>query len=454
MSAEDTTTHALYDGRYRLSDKPIGEGGMGKIFRAYDTKLGRDVAVKVLHEEYASSPEAVHRFIGEARAAAKSHHENIVQVLEYGHVGNQYYIVLELLKGSCLADVKIGTLTDAQVADVFLQICDGLESAHENGIVHRDLKPENVFLVPLRSGRVRVKLLDFGVALIRDASGSSDTSRRFTKEGTTLGTPHYMALEQLAGRIDEIDVRTDIYAVGVMLYEALTGTLPFDGESYEAICYARMSAEEPPRHPKMSERLWPIVKKAMAKKREDRYASVAALREALERLGHRRSQAVIDVLPALLASELPANDPSVNAATSTTPAPLRKTELVWSQNEKRRTRRIPSRLVYAAIVVAVIGIALPFLILGTRAHHHIVSATNAHSIATTTPLVVTPTRLVVPSLPTPPLIETPIVPTIENVPVRTTPIVRPHHTRPQTQQTDLRRCINRNATPTNCVIID
>lgn len=361
MDENEKKDAELFDGRYRLdSDPPIGEGGMGKIFSAFDTKLERKVAIKVLHGEYATNPEAIRRFIGEARAAARSHHENIVQVLDYGQVGDEYYIVLELLSGRCLRDMRLGTFADAQIADIFIQICDGLQAAHDNGVVHRDLKPENIYLVPLRDGRVRVKILDFGVALIRHLKPIvGESGRRFTKAGTTLGTPHYMSIEQLAGRVDEIDARSDIYAMGVMIYEAVTGDVPFDGDSYEQVCALRMEADDPPTHPHMSSRFWPIIKKAMAKHREQRHAKIADLRKDLERLGHKRSQAVIEVLSEL--SDDAKDTPDIERLT---PPQLRKTALAWTDNghkARHGSKRLIAVVAAVALIGMTVGIAAPLI---------------------------------------------------------------------------------------------
>ncbi|HXE81166.1 MAG TPA: serine/threonine-protein kinase, partial [Vicinamibacterales bacterium] len=206
-------------GPYELLE-PIGAGGMGEVYRARDTRLGREVAVKVLPSTL-SVPDAAERFEREARAVAALNHPNILSLHDVGSESGIAYAVTELLEGETLRDrVTKGPLPWRRVLEYAAQIAHGLAAAHERGIVHRDLKPENVFIT--RDGRV--KILDFGLA-IRDqsVSGSADAmTRAVTKPGMIVGTMTYMAPEQIQDQL--VTTRTDLFALGSMLYELLTGT--------------------------------------------------------------------------------------------------------------------------------------------------------------------------------------------------------------------------------------
>jgi serine/threonine-protein kinase len=216
---------AELEGRYRILRK-LGEGGMGTVFEAEHTALGKRIAVKMLHAHVAKLPDAVRRFAREARAAAEIGHPNIVEVFDTGtHLGEPF-LVMELLRGETLAErlSRPEAVACAEACRVLGCVLSALASAHAKGIIHRDLKPENVFLTD-GLGAPGVKLLDFGISKFRR---SGATLEQTTQEGVPLGTPAYMAPEQWMGRRD-IDHRADLFAVGVMLYELLTGGLPYEG---------------------------------------------------------------------------------------------------------------------------------------------------------------------------------------------------------------------------------
>jgi eukaryotic-like serine/threonine-protein kinase len=212
----------------------VAAGGMGEVFRAHDAVLAREVAVKVLHPNLASDPGFVDRFRREARAAAGLSHPNIVAVHDWGAVDGVYFMVMEFVRGQSLRDVLAaeGLLAPAQAADALMQVLAALEHAHRKGIVHRDVKPENVLLT--RDGVAKVT--DFGLA-------RAYADARSTQTGTISGTAHYLAPEQLLG--EPADPRTDLYSVGIVAFELLTGSAPFDGETSVAIAYKHLRDRVP-----------------------------------------------------------------------------------------------------------------------------------------------------------------------------------------------------------------
>ena len=223
---------------------PIGAGGMGEVYRARDTRLGRDVAIKVLPNQFSSSPEALARFEREARAVASLNHPNILGIFDFGideTLGA--YAAMELLNGESLsARLVSGALSQRKAVEIAIQIANGLAAAHEKGVVHRDLKPENVFL----TSDGRVKILDFGLAkmsFIEPAVTNAPTTPPLTSPGAVLGTVGYMSPEQVRGR--EVDTRSDIFSFGAVLYEMLTGLRAFNGDSAVETMSAILK-EEPP----------------------------------------------------------------------------------------------------------------------------------------------------------------------------------------------------------------
>ena len=218
---------------------PLGAGGMGEVWRAHDTRINRDVAIKVLPEEVTANPGRLARFEQEAQAAGALNHPNILTVFEMGTHEGHPYLVTELLEGESLreklGDTRRGSasgehLSIRKALELGTQLATGLAAAHEKGIVHRDLKPENIFV----TSDGRVKILDFGLAKLTTAAGeenvtNAQTAQRQTSPGTVMGTAGYMAPEQVRGQ--SADQRSDIFACGVVLYEMLSGRRAFDGRS-------------------------------------------------------------------------------------------------------------------------------------------------------------------------------------------------------------------------------
>jgi beta-lactam-binding protein with PASTA domain len=266
-------TLTTLDGRYHVVDR-IAAGGMGEVFRARDAVLDRDVAIKVLHRQLAGDAGFVERFRREARAAAGLSHPNIVGVHDRGAVDGIYYMVMEYVRGRSARDVlnAEGLVAPAQAADVLLQILSALDHAHRKGIVHRDVKPENVMIT--RDGTVKVA--DFGLA-------RAYADAQITEAGTVTGTVQYLAPEQLQG--EPADPRTDLYALGIVAYELLTGRLPFTGETPMAIAYKHIHGRVPPpsaRNPAVPKALDGWVASMTEKNRELRPESAAEARRDLD----------------------------------------------------------------------------------------------------------------------------------------------------------------------------
>jgi eukaryotic-like serine/threonine-protein kinase len=326
----DPLIGSTLDGRYRLL-RVIGEGGMGIVYEGEHVLIERRVAVKVLREDFCKRADVVERFRREAKSASRIGHPNIVDVLDFGETpGGASYFVMEMLHGEDLADVlaRTGALSPQRAALIVYQCCHALAAAHDKGIVHRDLKPENIFLIEREGAPDFVKIVDFGVAKMSDQEISSP--RKLTRSGMIFGTPEYMSPEQAAGHPP--DHRVDIYALGVTLYELLTGRVPFEGESFMSVLSKHSSKQVPalrdvnPRV-KVSSELENAVFRALRKDRGERFQAMrdmaAALQQAPEmpplpfrlslppaegrpsgpRLIRVPSPAIVEKLPELAASE-------------------------------------------------------------------------------------------------------------------------------------------------------
>ena len=278
---------------------PLGAGGMGEVYRARDTRLDRSVAIKVLPTHLSSDPEAKQRFDREARAISSLNHPNICTLHDVGHQGGVDYLVMELLEGETLADrLMKGPLPAEQVLKYGIEICEGLERAHKNGVVHRDLKPGNVMLT-----KAGAKLMDFGLAKSvtagnAPASGLTGTlmspggSHPLTAQGTVLGTFQYMSPEQVEGK--DADARSDIFALGAVLYEMATGKRAFTGKSQASIVAAILASEPQPIsavQPMAPVALERVVKTCLAKDPEERFQTVHDLKLQLKWIAEGGSQA-------------------------------------------------------------------------------------------------------------------------------------------------------------------
>jgi non-specific serine/threonine protein kinase len=246
---------------YKILEK-LGEGGMGEVYLAEDTKLDRKVALKFLPGEFTKDNDAKERFKREAKAAAALNHPNIITIYEIDKHEDQTYIAMEYVEGETLKDaIASAKLPLVYVIELAIQICKGLAEAHNANIIHRDIKPQNIII----NNQGKIKILDFGLAKLKGLS-------QLTKENSTMGTIHYLSPEQALGT--DIDHRTDIWSLGVILYEMLTGKLPFHGDYEQAVVYSILN-ETPDfitgHHPKVPPKMASIMKKVLAKKPEERY---------------------------------------------------------------------------------------------------------------------------------------------------------------------------------------
>lgn len=302
-------THDVLLGRYRLEDK-IGEGGMGTVFIAHDSELDRKVAVKLLAAALVNDAEVLERFEREARLTAKLDHPNIIPIYDVGRHEGRPFIVMKLLQGDSLVGRlrAKGGFTADETIKLMRQLALGLDYLHGQGFIHRDIKAANIFVSP----EGLATILDFGI--LRQKSASTG----ITRTGMVMGTPHYMAPEQALG-LKDVDHRVDLYALAVVLFECLTGTLPFEADSELRLIQLQAHAPVPEildRAPWIPRPVADVVKKALSKKPDDRYDTAAELVAALEAayLEAKSSKSSLPVVP---------SGPSPAVPTSTAPS-LRK----------------------------------------------------------------------------------------------------------------------------------
>lgn len=325
----------VFNQRYRLKEK-IGSGGMADVFLADDLLLGREVAVKVLHAQFASDPAFIQRFRYEAQAAANLNHPNIVNIYDWGNEGELYYIVMEYVEGRDLKDLlkSEGRLTPEWAAEIAAEISAALQFAHRRNLVHRDIKPHNVFITNMS----RVKVMDFGIA--REGNGEG-----ITQTGVVMGTPQYISPEQAQGL--PVDGRSDIYSLGVVLYEMLTGQVPFDDPSPVTVAYKQV--REDPVPPSVINREVPptleaIVMKAMAKNPANRFQSAQEMKADLLRFLEGMPVTAPPVLPEVAY-------PATTAAPAVPPVAGASRKWIWV-------------LAGAVTLLVIIGIVLAIVLSG------------------------------------------------------------------------------------------
>jgi serine/threonine protein kinase/Tol biopolymer transport system component len=382
-------------GRYEIRSK-IGEGGMGEVYLARDTQLDRQVAVKLLPAEIAGDQQRLHRFLQEARAAAALSHPNIAHTYEIGEADGGYFIAMEFVEGLAL-DKKIGgrPLPIADCLDIAIQITDALDEAHSKGITHRDIKSSNIMITP----RGRVKVLDFGLAKVSQTTSTSEqisdsqlATRVKTSPGVVMGTVNYMSPEQASGK--EVDARTDIWSIGVVLYEMVTGRLPFEGATPSHIVVAILEKEPLPLSvsiPNVPEALEWIVTETLTKDREERTQTARELMKRLQRLKQRvdaESEVERSVAPERLSTTASSASASASSVMQTqeavrpqtgeaaaTPTHVSSAEYVVNQIKTHKAATAVAIMV-AIVVLAMVSFAM-YKLLGGR-------STNAISLEAAT----------------------------------------------------------------------
>jgi serine/threonine-protein kinase len=354
-------------GKYRI-DRVLGIGGMGMVVAATHLHLGQIVAIKFMLPAALKDKESVERFLLEARSAAALKSEHVARVLDVGTLETGApYIVMEYLEGLTLdAFLEQGNqLSVAEAVEYTIQVCEAVAEAHTRGIIHRDLKPTNLFLTRTADKRALVKVIDFGLSKSIGAN-----SRKITKDFTVMGTPTYMSPEQLRST-SNVDTRTDIWALGVVLYELMSGQVPFEAESIAEVCALVLGS--PPRPIEQAVRDVPpelsaVITRCLQKEPDDRFASVAELAEALnpfvpvgttsagERIRRVQSQ-----------SEMP---PSLRSSQNLAIGPLRPTQGSWGTDALLLELQPKTNLrVWIGITAAVALLAIVVLVFGLRSRH-------------------------------------------------------------------------------------
>ncbi len=266
----DLSPGSLFHGRYEILG-PLGRGGMGMVYRAHDKTLDETVAIKVLRPDFAQDPAMAARFRSEIKLARKVRHRNVCAIHDYGEERGLLYISMELVEGVDLKRVlrERGALPFEEAFDVSIQIAQGLQAVHDAGIIHRDLKTPNIMVDPQRVAR----LMDFGIAKRQEGGGAS------TATGQILGTPEYMSPEQAQGQ--RVDFRSDVYALGIVIYEIFTGDVPFRGETPISTILKHLHDPPPINAARVPDALRPLLRRALAKNPDGRYPTARALADAL-----------------------------------------------------------------------------------------------------------------------------------------------------------------------------
>ncbi|MEM1349117.1 MAG: protein kinase [Myxococcota bacterium] len=337
-------------GRYRITSE-IGRGGFGTVYLAQQLNVDRDVAIKVLPPKFMSIPDVVERFKREATLSSRLQHPNTITIHDYGQHDNSLFIVMEYLRGEDLADVlrRERTLGRERIKHIARQVLKSLAEAHEHGIVHRDLKPENIFLTRVGDDDDVVKVLDFGIAKLAVPEGTSPRERKLTMTGSTVGTPVYMSPEQAAG--EEVNAQTDLYALGVIMYEMACGTPPFHDDSPVKVMRAHLFEEIPP----LSERalhgsaLERVILKALQKEQPLRYQTAREMMLALHAQGTRLAGVPIGIM----SMGAPRTDPRP------APTPSERTHSDFAHPTLRLSDDLPSREEPAPPASAIVQIVAP-----------------------------------------------------------------------------------------------
>jgi serine/threonine-protein kinase len=305
-------TGQTIEGKYRIKGL-IGEGGMGAVYEGENIRIQRRVAIKVLHPSFTQNEDVMARFQREAQAAGRIGNDHILEVLDLGSLPDgSHFMVLEFLDGEPLSNriQRVGRMQPSEVAPLARQMLKGLQAAHAAGIVHRDLKPDNIFILKEKAGTPDfVKIIDFGISKFQPLSGDG---MKMTRTGAVMGTPYYMSPEQASGS-READARSDLYTAGVILYECVTGHVPFDGETFNQLMFKIVLSEPPPlmeQVPDLDPAFASIILKAMARDVSQRFQTADEFGKAI--VAWEKQGAKVSVPPATASSAL--NIPGVTRA--------------------------------------------------------------------------------------------------------------------------------------------
>ncbi len=389
----------VIDGKYRLV-RLIGTGGMGSVYEGENLLIRRRVAIKILHAGATGNSDAIRRFEREAQAAGEIGNDHILEVLDLGSLPNgDRYMVMEYLDGETLAAriERHGKLTPGQIAPIARQFLTALASAHAAGIIHRDLKPENIFILRAKAGRADfVKLIDFGIS--KFSRPFTEGEHRMTRADAVLGTPCYMSPEQARGA-RETDVRSDIYSCGVILYESVTGRLPFEGESFNDLMFKIALSDAPSPLtfvPSLDPDFAWLINRAIAREPENRFATAQEFAEALDEW--MRKNALTDTLSLPMPSDaFPARFEAPWSKNATTLAIDGDIEVVQSLEESwshskgettaniRRKKRVPRIAAASVGGLAAVAIAIALMVRADPAPAvaHVVPAPSASTAAAT-----------------------------------------------------------------------
>jgi len=352
MFEEHPAKGTVVDGKYRI-ERVLGQGAMGVVLAATHLELGQEVAIKLLQSRHLEKSEAISRFLREARACVRIQSEHVVRVLDVGRLGSGLpYMVMEYLEGRDLAQIlqERGPLPISLAVDYVLQACDAVAAAHHGGIIHRDLKPSNLFLARRSDGTEVIKVIDFGISKVRLA----DSPEGALTQGGLLGSPLYMSPEQM-NMSQDIDARSDIWALGVILYELLSGQVPHPGDSYNAVIYHISTQPALPfgrEGQEFPRDLVEVVNRALSLRPEDRLASAEALAEELTGFARRVVWPRVADGVAPRRDMRPSPEPDAHDLPGTSPGST------WDAGEPQR-----KSLGWRAPAVAAIGLAISLALL-------------------------------------------------------------------------------------------
>ena len=413
-------------GKFRI-ERVLGQGGMGIVVAAIHLQLDERVALKFLLPEALNNPEAVARFAREARAAVKIKSEHVARVSDVGTLeSGSPYMVMEYLHGEDLASYvrRNGATSIPEAIEFLLQACEAIAEAHALGIVHRDLKPANLFVTRRVDGSPCIKVLDFGISKLTLTGSGASPDLGMTQTHSIMGSPLYMSPEQMSST-RSVDRRTDIWALGVILYETLTGHVPFDAETMPQLC--GMILQDPPRplrdlRPDVPESLQAVVLHCLEKNRENRYANVAEFAFALAPFGAAAAQRSADRISRVLGGAGMASAPpsTVRPSASSARAESSTTTNFGASNEAKKSR--------APLLLALFAAALVLAVGGFLATHPRGALTSAAELPSTPPSVAVAVQAPPPvSPPSAAVVPEPIV-TADLVAPRLSPSAKPPST--------------------------